>query len=472
MVNENQINSDKKALTHKATTLFIKAEHENSAPPSLYDLDLEFANTKKNKNTVIWISLVIFTLVFISAAYFVTTYIENQNSKIPIRIDAFEDVNLREIFDKAKQHEKEMKVALRDLEDIKKAKQQSLNTLRQIANDDIEIVETQNPADSRLRIDVIKIELDKKLIKEEEKWDIEIAKANERITIIQGKIDSYDTRILEKAKEQEGIINNQQKRFDIEMEKSVSYYEEKIEKMNLEHAQQIKTINFTNREIVETIRNNNRTQIENLENKYNPEFISSFDYFDQINKTDISLSSFTTRNINSIFYNENLLDKEKLRNQIIDIYRGKATYKRLKEIPYYNSTKEAIPYLENLYYQSIDEFTSLIGRLTPLLLNKNSTIYMQKRELNQLNFFLLSYVKANRVNGVIVDPRSKNIKVFIDPIYYIKEGSIGYVFRNDSDFLGTITFTYIDGKVSAQIDKLTNKERGIDPFDMILIDLN
>ncbi len=472
MVNENQVGPDKKALTHQATTLFIKDDNEHNAPPSLYDLDLEFANTKKNKNRITLISLIIFTLIFISAAFFVTKYIEYQNSQIPISIDAFEDVNLREIFDKAKQHEKEMKLALRDLEDIYTLKEKSIEAIIQLADYDIDIIETQNPADSRMRIDVIKNDLEKKLLREEDKWSKDIENAKARIDVIQSKIDSYDTRILEKAKEQEGIINNQQKRFDIEMEKSVAYYEEKISQIKIDNAQQIKTMNFTNKEIIDTMRINNQNLVTSLEEKYNPKFGDSYEYFDQLNKTQISLSGFTTRNIHPVFYNELLLDKEKLRSQIIDIYRGKATYRRLKEIPYYNSTKDAIPYLENLYYQSIDEFTSLVGRLTPILISKNEMISMQRRELNQLNFFLLNYVKTNRVNGVIVDPRGKNIKVYVDPIYHVKEGTIGYVFRNDSDFLGSVKFVYNNNILEAKIDKLADINRGINPFDMILINLN
>ena len=44
-----------------------------------------------------------------------------------------------------------------------------------------------------------------------------------------------------------------------------------------------------------------------------------------------------------------------------DIYQAENTFIRLKEIPYYNSPKQAIGYLEQKYHESVDEYSSFIN---------------------------------------------------------------------------------------------------------------
>lgn len=471
MVNDNQITDNARLLTHKATTLFIKGNTSSSAPPKLYDLDMEFANTKKNKSRITVVSLIIFTLLFSAAAYGVTQYIEYQNSRIPISINAFEDVNLREIFDKAKQYEKEMRDAVRDLDDLYQSRENALDQLNVNAENAIRIVEAENPKNKVTRINRIKLELNNTLETEEELWAGEIEKAKERINSIQVKIDSYDTRILEKAKEQESIINNQQQRFDIEMEKSVKYYEEKISQLQIDHISQIENINLTNKDIVTKIRSKNKRYVESLEEKYNPEFSEEFSFLSIYEKKEVKAFNIRAEAIDDIAFKEGLIDKGQIADRIKEVYQAERTFIKLKEIPYYNSPKQAIGYLEEKYHNFVDEFNNLVSNVTPLLKDKNRRINVQEGELEQLNYFLTSYVKKNRINGVIIDPRYDHIKLFIDPIYQVTDGTIGFIFRNDSDFIGTIEFKTYNGELIGVIKQLVDGERGINPFDMILIKL-
>lgn len=472
MVDDNQIVKDPKTLTHQATSIFIKDNMKNNAPPELYDLDMEFANTKKNKNRITVISLIIFTLIFLAAAFGVTKYIEYQNSQIPISINAFEDVNLREIFDKAKQYEKEMRDAVRDLNDLYIKKEASFNELNRNADNAISIIEAENPTNKNVQIKQIKIKLEESIQRDEEFWSGEINSVKDRISTIQEKIDSYDTRILEKAKEQESIINNQQQRFDMEMEKSVKYYEEKIKGLQEDHLSQIDTISLTNKDIITTIRRKNRENVNDLEEKYNPDFTEDYTFLENSPEKEISAFEFVSNKINDIVYKEGLLNRDDVKSQITDIYQAENIFLRLKEIPYYNSPKQAIGYLEQKYHESVNKYSSFISNVSPILVDKNIKINAQLSELEQLNYFLTNYVKTNRVNGVIIDPRKKNIKLFIDPIYKVKDGTVGFVFRNDSDFIGTIEFKTNNGILVGKILDLVDKNRGLNPFDMILINLN
>lgn len=478
MVNDNQIIEDRRLLTHEATTLFIREEIGHNAPPELYDLDQEFANTKHNRNKVITISLIVFTTLSIAAAYGVTRYIEYQNSRIPISIDAFEDVNLREIFDTAKKHEKEMQDARRDLEDLYQGKEAAINALKESAERKKDVVETENPPDKAAQLRRIDRELEENIKIEEAVWDAEIAKVQARIDRIQEDIDSYDTRILEKAKEQEELINNQQKRFDMEMEKSVEYYEKKIQEIQEGHASQLESINRNNQEIIETIKVKHIEEVSRLENLYNPELDDDFDFLVDYEQPELKQYYLNVKNINPVIFDEEILDKDNVQARLDQLVLAENTFKKLREIPYYNFPDSALQYLETQYNRSVGHYAQVIKNVAPVIEGKNSIIEKrnalissQYSELEQIDFFLKSYVKGNRINGVIIDPRPRNMKVYIDPIYEVYSNTVGFVFRNDSDFIGTIKFKEHDGNLVAVIDQLLNKDRGIKSFDMILIQL-
>ncbi len=470
MVNDNKIN-DTKLLTHEATALFIQENVKYNAPPDLYDLDQEFANTKNNKNRITVIALIVFTVVFVSAAYFVTKYIEDQNSKIPISINAFEDVNLREIFDKAKQYEKEMSDAEREMTDIQLKKTEKVNKLKSDADSAIKLIETENPKTKVADINFIKTELEKNIVNETQYWENEILKVQDKINKVQEKIDSYDTRILEKAKEQESIINNQQKRFDMEMEKSVAYYEEKINELKSEHIEEIENINLNNNNIIETLIKKHNEFVQSLEDKYNPSFDETYDFLNR-EFQDADQFTISADDIYNTIYNEGLIEKDLITQKIENMYITEDVINRLKEIPYYNSPKQAINFIEEQYHESVNEYSRLISEVTPVLDSKNSLIAKQSNELGQLDYFVKRFVKENRVNGVIIDPRSKKLKVYIDPIYDVKSGTVGYVFRNDSDFIGTVKFSYDGSTLIAQMESLKSRDRNFAPFDMILLNLD
>lgn len=470
MGNDNKITPDSRELTHEAATIFIKEDITHNQPPELYDLDAEFANKRKNRSKITTVSLILFTFLFSLAAFIVTQYIEYQNSRIPISINAFEDVNLREIFDKAKQYENEMKDAVRDLDDIYTARDNALSQLRSDAENRIRIIEAGNSDNKSSLINRVNLELKETLETEEALWQEKADNAKEKIDSIQDKIDAYDTRILEKAKEQESIINNQQKRFDMEMEKSVQYYENKIQEINRDHITQINSINQVNRDLIATLRQSNKEYIESLEEKYNPEFDEEFSYIYGFNSEPGNFY-MKERDIGSVIYEEGLITPDESSDIFRNIETSMETFKRLGEIPYYNSPKDAISYLEFRYYEFLNQYKKLIYGLTSLLEEKNMSISKRNFEISQMDYFLTRYLKTNRINGVIIDPRGRDIKVFIDPIYQIKNGTLGFVFRNDSDFIGTIKMRHINGDIVATIETLEDKDRGMNAFDKILINL-
>jgi hypothetical protein len=78
-------------------------------------------------------------------------------------------------------------------------------------------------------------------------------------------------------------------------------------------------------------------------------------------------------------------------------------------------------------------------------------------------------VTVNRENGYILDPRdTSNIQVYMDRIRQVQDGTIGYVFREDDEFIGTIEFNRDGEVVTAGLVELVD-DRSLQPFDKVLI---
>jgi hypothetical protein len=78
-----------------------------------YNLEEEFAKTKRNRSLLVPMVVMGIVLFFVAGAVGITLYIENRSKDVQVGVHAFEDVNLRDVLDAAREHEQERKAARR-----------------------------------------------------------------------------------------------------------------------------------------------------------------------------------------------------------------------------------------------------------------------------------------------------------------------------------------------------------------------
>ncbi|MEW5815438.1 MAG: hypothetical protein AB1798_08615 [Spirochaetota bacterium] len=473
MDNDNEV----KDLVERSKSVFLREIGERYAKRDFYRLDQEFAKTRKNRSPVVWLSVLIFVSTLAAAAIVLTMYIQGESQKVPIDIADFADVNLKDVLDKARKYENDMKIAQRELQDLNDTMNQEIADITQKADQQIEILKNQN---------LDKAELDRQTaeIRAKQKNEIEavrvkykslVEKKRQAIAEIQTAMDAYDAKIVAQAKQQEEILNNQQKRFDIQMQDTVNYYETKVKDLENQRKQEVAELKAYHENLTTQLKKNQVDEINRLNEKhadetarlilkYNPVY-SSGAMADILGK-DVprgTLDSVALKDYRNVLQQENILDAQgfgRIRSSLSDI---SVLLKNLKTIPFTNSVPAVLDKLESTETAVIKEYENLWSRTADLLNSRNMAI-------NQYLYALDSLLANSRENGYILDPRdTRNIVVYIYKLHDVKDGDFGYVFREDNEPIGTIKFSVSSGVIKASLAELTSAEKPVKPFDKILI---
>ena len=81
-------------------------------------------------------------------------------------------------------------------------------------------------------------------------------------------------------------------------------------------------------------------------------------------------------------------------------------------------------------------------------------------------------MSSSRENGYVLDARNpEKIIVYIDKIHAVRDGDLGYVFRQEDNLIATIRFDVTSREITASLVELTSEDAAMAPFDKVLIDL-
>lgn len=484
-------NDEMKDLISRSKSVFLKqaldALREVAGLRRDYNLDDEFAKTKKNKSPLVGIVIVTFIVLFAIASIMVTGFIRRESRKVTVSIADFADVNLNDVLDSVKKNESDMRNAQRELEDIKRQMDEKIREVNKDTERRIEILMNEGlPADTRdERIKSIRDSAKSDVAGVQREFGRAIKAKTDEISEIQKRVDAYDARMLEQARKQEEIFNNQRRLFDFEMEKVNSYYEDTIKELQNRQKQEVQAMQKHQEELISTLKRRQEEEIRKLILKYNPIFTSG--EVKNIIEREIDSDVFKTSPF--IKYRETLkgegvidnVDFQGMRNQFSDI---SVLMDKLQETPYINSVPLTLNQIEYLNWLMVRDYEKMWNRLVDVVEDKNTEItelntlisqqnnqiIQQKKEIDRILYSYDFLTKKNRESGYIIDQRDgENILIYINPIYAPVEGDLGYVFRRDDEYIGTIRFSVSDGTIMASLLELASEKKPLEPFDRILV---
>ncbi len=455
----------------------------------VYSLEEEFVKTKKNRKWTILFIIGGFIVIFAAASIIVTQFIQRESKTVRVSIADFEDVNLRDVLDVAKKNESEMKIARRELEDLRAEMDEKILEIRNKAGQDIEIISNKRISDSEKKAEIREIRLgEKRAVKEiEDEYGGMIMLKEEEIAKIQEGIDAYDARLIEQAQKQEEIFNNQARIYDIEMDKTVSYYNEKIDELTRNHEREILSAKAHQEELTSLLKKNHAQEIERLTLRYNPVFTS--ETINKILEQEIDegfLAAPPLGEHQKILQREGVLNSVQLAGMRAQLSDLSLLIDKLQEVPYINSVPSALDHIEYLGYVIIHDYEKLKERFVNVIEKKNSQIAEQKAVISERNstikekeavidqyrYSLDFLTYKNRENGYIIDQRDpERLVVFLNKIHKIQDGDLGYVFRKEDEYIATIKFHVSEDSVTASLVELGQEDKPMEPFDRILIDL-
>jgi hypothetical protein len=501
-------NEDKvKGLVEKSKSFFLRETVSRSLDSEGFQLDREFAKTRKNRSMIVLISIVVFIAIFTAGAVLVTLYIQRESKRVPVNIEAFQDVNLKEVLDRAKKFDNQMKGAKRELSDLQTSMEQEVTEVRREADRQIELVNVRNlsRAETARQVKLIRDKADAQITSIQERYKPLFKEKEADIAQIQENIDSYDAKMVEQARNQEEVLNNQQRRFELEMEETVTYYEtrlaeverqwkeevsslethyesllsqinrnhaDEIDRLEQQHADEIADLKRLHAEEIAVLKRQHADEVRRLVLTYNPVFDSG--EISKLLAATVDPSIIGKENLNNfsdVLAEEGIISRADFDRMYGNIEDMALIMEKLKTIPFENSVPSALRQLEYRNWLVFRRYDAIWQEMAEVIEDKNEIIEDQREQLGNYRYALETLVAGSRENGYVLDPRDKeDIIVFLAPIHAVKEGDYGYVFREDDHVIGTIEFLIApSGKLRARLVGLESDEYTIQPFDKILI---
>ena len=152
---ENQENLDsqknQETQTHREVQLFLKDELKKLrfAKAEQYNLEEEYAKTKKNKDKSVGIILAVSSIIVCLLVVALTTFITSQNHKIAVNIDTFNDLNLRALLNSAGRTESLYANALQSKEILLAKMEDELASAKRKMENDLYVLKSVENVSSR-----------------------------------------------------------------------------------------------------------------------------------------------------------------------------------------------------------------------------------------------------------------------------------------------------------------------------------
>lgn len=426
------------------STSFLPSEiRDIDGITDIYSLEDEFAKTKKNKNLVLYLSILLFFAVVVGSAFIFSVYIQNKNKSVDINISEFEDLRLKEVIDSARSHENNLDLLLIKLEILKvDHKKQVLEVQEKYYQRELNLIAQELPRN----------QTDQRLQQIRTAEQREIAAVNR----------SFEKEIAAKTKEIDDIEEElaQKKLEEEQTEKSASV--SNVDRLNALKMEELKKSNDSG---VVSLREYYEKYVNYLVMLYNPSFQSP--RIRSILDSNQRLAGNDKNGFHPIYQQEGIINAREYNAIHTKSADNQFLLERLQRIPFKNSVGPALAKVD-AYTNSIEgNYEELLGRFADTLIYKNSIISEYQDALN-------SVLSDRMDNGYIINSQdSDNLHVHVNIAYPTPTDATAIVFREDDEYIGKIQFIKLDRNdvIRAKVIDLA-RGKSIKPFDKILLELN
>lgn len=488
-----QLDSQTTEIVERSKMVFLREiVNEFKRRQQQYDLDVEFAKTRKNRSVAIPLTIVILVLVFGVVVAGVTRYIQSSSLAIRVDIDDFADVNLRDILDEAQRLQNQLDVVQRELRELQEERDTQVRQIERARDRDIGLLAEAGltAAERTAREQSIRSEAAQSMESILAEVEPRIAELQERIADLQERIAQYDSRQLEQAREQEEILNNQQRLFDLEMAEVRDRYERQIARLTTDYEREIEELERFQAEFERTIRARHAEEIARMRDRHAAEIAGLTLRFNPV-LDDEPLAPLLTaparpgavafagpgpyRALLQAEGAASATEYQRLQGQYREFMELLA---RLRAIPYENSVPAALDQLDLRARDLVRAYDSMWRTLGDSVQDRDSTIarrdQMIQDQSDTIARYRFSFSELSRFQGdtgYIIDPRdTEAVVVYVNPILSVAPGTLGYVFRRDDEFVGTVRFTGGEGSYIARVEETIDGHE-VRAFDKVLIEV-
>ena len=311
MGNDNKINQTNEQR-HKEVLLFLNDELNrlqtvNSSDS--YDLEKEYAKTKKNRSPFVSLLLGISILVVFLLSWGLTAYINTKNQEITVNLSEFEGLNVKNLLDSVNKVQTNYDNAMKNKTNIISDRDVALRKAEEKRDSELFVIESlnlDNKKEIEARQNAVLEEYEASVAQINEYYEPQIVLADNELAEYKKQLDEYDTSKLEAARQQEQALDSERRVHRLEMEKLSSEYEARIAALQESYAKERKDNSEQIRRQVSEVSQKYLQQIDQLDpdltqssaqgtvNTINANFVEAFDSEKFIAENEIKDDSIET----------------------------------------------------------------------------------------------------------------------------------------------------------------------------------
>jgi len=473
MVDDNEI---RQVVRNRSEQFLDEARKATRKDGQVYDLEKEFAKTRKNRSFRVVVVTLVTLAGLVLASLVVTGIIRNQTAAMPVDVKPFEDLNLGDLLDTAKKSEADLEQAKLDLSRLQAAEKTALQAIDHDLAASLDAITARHypKAEEKKRKAqaTAQAEAQKKAVRT--RYDGQIADAKARVASIQSTIDSFDKRFSEQTRKQQEVLNSQARLFDLEKQNLITTYTGKIDDLETALANE---------------QQSSKRQRDSLAASYTERWNPVFDDPDTVPLlTGFTLKDDakapTVASLPSVIFESDVLGTKDAAG--LDTSYGNLLLLsgKLRGISYVNSVP---PALDRIEYEARLQYGVFRGALersgTAIVTQRNRADAAEAKaaaaeakaasaeaSLERFRWAAATYLQNSHQDGCLVDCRSTDqMTVIVSASAKIADGSLADVRRPDAkDATARIAFYLKDGVTYAKLVSLATGAT-LKPFDTFVL---
>jgi len=281
MDNDDKIKATGKAMQtneqrHKEVLLFLNEELNrlqttNSADS--YNLEEEYAKTKKNKSLFSFLIIAISIIIVFLASWGISAHIKKQNQEIKVNLSEFEGLNIKNLLDSVSKVQSNYDNAMKNKTNIISDRDLALRKAEEKRDSDLFLLESLNLEGAQFteRKDKILEEYENSIKLVNEFYNPQLILADNELAEYKKQLDEYDTAKLEAARQQEQALDSERRVHQLEIDKISGDYEARISEIQ---------------EAMELERKNNSEQIRSAVSEVSQKYLNEIAKLDPDLKND------------------------------------------------------------------------------------------------------------------------------------------------------------------------------------------
>ncbi len=242
MGNDNKIKSRKNeqlSVTEKELLLFLREELEplkKIKKVNTYNLETEYAKTKKNVLWSVWIMLGATFVVAGLFTFFLIRELSAKDKKITVNLESFEDLSLKNLFNSLSRTQELYETAAKQHAEYTGALEAKLNQAKLTMDSDLDLLKRTRLSRQSIneRSSKIKANYDAAVKAAHEQYDAKIAAAETEMKQYESQLKTYDSENVARAQEWEKKMDSERQVQELERRRLVENYESQLSVLRTE----------------------------------------------------------------------------------------------------------------------------------------------------------------------------------------------------------------------------------------------